>query len=164
MEIYFPGCKTPRVTKHHADHKNMEVSLAGMDRIEPSAEKPLSMITTHVRKHGSLLSLTQRGRGNVWKSHSQTSLLESSNVSPEFRATGDQMKNVVILNKMMDCSGLEIVGNIWDPSSTQLNEIYHKELSFLVILVPKCYLKTKNMSSQSSNKGFSVEGLVLVLL
>lgn len=74
------------------------------------------------------------------------------------------MKNVVILNKMMDFSGLEMVGNIWDPFSTQLNEIYHKELSFLVILVPKCYLKTKNMSSQSSNKGFSVEGLVLVLL
>lgn len=74
------------------------------------------------------------------------------------------MKNVVILNKMMDCSGLEIVGNIWDPSSTQLNEIYHKELSFLVFLVPKCYLKTKNMNSLSSNKGFSVEGLVLVLL
>lgn len=74
------------------------------------------------------------------------------------------MKNVVILNKMMNFSGLEMVGNIWDPSSTQLNEIYHKELSFLVILVLKCYLKTKNMSSQSSNKGFSVEGLVLVLL
>lgn len=52
----------------------------------------------------------------------------------------------------MDFSGLEIVGNIWDPFSTQLNEIYHKELSFLVILVPKCYLKTKNMNSRSSNK------------
>lgn len=62
MEIYFPGCKTPRVTKHHADHK--KISLAGVDRIEPSAEKPLSMITTR-EETWEFVVVTQRGRGNV---------------------------------------------------------------------------------------------------
>ena len=57
----------------------------------------------------------------------------------------------------MDFSGLEIAGNIWDPFRTQLNEIYHKELSFLVILVPELKIWTPKAAKNVCCGKFGVD-------
>lgn len=38
------------------------------------------------------------------------------------------MEQTVILNKMIDFSGFDLVGNIWDNENTQLNQICKKGL------------------------------------
>lgn len=44
---------------------------------------------------------------------------------------GEQKKRTFTLSKLVDSSGLNIVGNIWNNVSTQLNKIYIKKVKLL---------------------------------
>lgn len=52
---------------------------------------------------------------------------------------GEQKKRTFTLSKLVDSSGLNIVGNIWNGVRTQLNNTYIKCL-FSDILMKKCYI------------------------
>lgn len=56
------------------------------------------------------------------------SFTHTSHVITGVTAEGDQTKCTIILNKMTDFSGLNIVENAEDNFSTQHNKMYNKDL------------------------------------